>query len=85
MTIIDDFSEGDPCPVHGSPHRKIYRFGSTMSAETDVCTFKGCPCAVAVMHDPVCCLPSEAHYFATYAEAHGHGKLRAAMAAVKYR
>ena len=31
---LDYFDAGDPCPRHGTAHRKTYTFGSTLSAET---------------------------------------------------
>ena len=82
---LPDFHAGDDCPRHGSPHRKTYTFGSSMSAETDVCTFRGCKCVVVVMHDPVGTYPSVAVYKARWEDAAGVGKLRAMDAAVKYR
>lgn len=84
-TVVDGWYEGDECPVHGTEHRKTYTFGSTMSAETSVCTFTGCRCAMAVSHDPVGTYPSVAKYHDSYAGATGQGKLHAAMAAAKYR
>ena len=35
-TILDSHEEGDPCPVHNKPHRKIYTFGSTMTGDWSV-------------------------------------------------
>lgn len=71
-----DFEAGDACPVHGTPHRKVYTFGSSMSTETEVCTFKGCRCAVAVRHD--CCgvLQFDPIYCTSYESAAGVGILR---------
>ena len=82
---VDQFVGGDACPVHGMPHRKVYTFGSTMSAETEVCTFAGCGCAVSIVHDPVGTYDSQARYHRTYAEAAGKGKLNAALWAAKFR
>ncbi len=73
------------CPCHGSPFRKMYTFGSTMSAETEVYTFTGCGCAVSDRHDPVGTYPSVTTYHATYGEASGTGRLHGMMAAAKYR
>jgi hypothetical protein len=83
--VVEEFSEGDACPVHGTKHRKTYTFGSTMSAETEACTFTGCRCTVAIKHDPCGCLPSEAVYCEDFDTARGIGKLRAMDAAIKYR
>lgn len=83
-TILEDFDDGDPCPVHGSPHRKIYMFGSTMSGETEVCTFRGCKCAVSIKHSPAG-FGSSAMYHTSYDEAAGRGKLHAMEMAAKYR
>jgi hypothetical protein len=82
---VESFDVGDACPVHRSPFKKRYTFGSTLSAETDVCVFKGCRCAVAVSHDPVGILRSVATYHASYDSASGVGRLRAMDAAAKYR
>lgn len=82
---LTDFDEGDPCPTHGTAHKKTYRFGSSMSMETEVCVFQGCPCAVSISHDPVGTYSSVSRLHGSYDEAHGTGKLNAAMAAVKYR
>lgn len=79
------FNTGDACPVHGTPHRKIYTFGSTMTAETEVCTFRGCQCAVSISHDPVGTYPSIAKWNSSYSNAAGHGKLNAMMWAAKLR
>lgn len=80
-----DHEPGDACPEHGTPHRKIYTFGSTMSAETEVCTFKGCRCAVSVKHDPLGTYPPAIAYHTTFASASGRGRLHAALMAAKYR
>lgn len=85
MDQITDFDTGDRCPVHNTPHRKVYTFGSTMTAETEVCTFFGCPCTVSISHDPVGTYPSVARYHTSYGSATGVGRLRAMEAAVKYR
>ena len=76
---------GDPCPAHNTPHRKIYTYGSTLSAETEVCTFRGCKCAVSVRHDPVGTYPAAANYHTTFGAAEGQGRLHAALATAKYR
>ncbi|MGA2068323.1 MAG: hypothetical protein ABSG86_25345 [Thermoguttaceae bacterium] len=73
------------CPVHGGAFRKIYTYGSTMSAETDVVAFRGCGCAVSIAHDPVGTYPSVARYHRAFAGAAGLGRLRAMDAAAKYR
>ena len=70
------YYEGDPCPVHGTPSRKLYTFGSSMSCETDVCTFRGCACAVSISHDPVGVLDSVIKYHSSYRSAAGTGRLR---------
>ena len=79
-----DHEDGDPCPVHNTPHRKIYTFGSTMSADTDVCTFRGCDCAVSIKHDPLGFYPPAIAYHTSYDHAAGRGRLHAMQAAVKY-
>lgn len=85
QTNVLEFSEGDACPKHGTEHKKTYTFGSSMSAETDVCVFRGCRCAVAIQHDPIGVLPSVAKLCDSYDDAHGVGRLHAMMAAAKYR
>jgi hypothetical protein len=80
-----EFFEGDCCPVHENAHKKTYHFGSSMSAETDVCVFRGCGCAVAIRHDPIGTLKSTATYHETYGNASGVGRLHAMEAAAKYR
>lgn len=82
---VESFAAGDNCPAHNTEHRKIYTFGSSMSAETEVCTFKGCRCAVAVKHDPVGTYASVATYHESYDSAAGSGKLRSAWAKAYYR
>ncbi len=82
---LPEFSEGCDCPKHGTAHKKTYTFGSTMSAETSVCVFYGCKCAVAVRHDPVGTYDSSATYHTSYDNATGVGRLHAAMASAKYR
>ncbi len=84
-TIIDSHEEGDPCPVHNKPHRKIYTFGSTMTGETDVCTFRGCGCAVSIKHDPVGTYPASIMYHDHFGSASGRGRLHAQLCAAKYR
>lgn len=81
---LDQFVDGDDCPKHGTPHRKVYTYGSTMSGETEVCTFRGCGCAVSISHDPVGG-PSSAQYHETFDHAAGRGRLHAMMMAAKYR
>ena len=56
-----------------------------MSAETDVCTFRGCRCAVAIKHDPVGTYQSVAVYCIDYDTASGIGRLHSMQAAAKYR
>lgn len=73
------------CPVHGGPVRKVYTYGSTMSAETEVYAYRGCGCAVSLRHDPVGTYPSVAQYHATFDAAAGTGRLHAMRAAAKYR
>lgn len=80
-----DHEDGDPCPVHDTPHRKIYTYGSTMSGETDVCTFRGCGCAVSIKHDPMGTYPPSIAYHTTFAVASGRGRLHAMRMAAKYR
>jgi Zn-dependent M28 family amino/carboxypeptidase len=82
---VNEYSEGDNCPVHDTACKKTYTFGSTMSAETDVCVFHGCRCAVAVRHDPIGILPGVATWHPTYNDATGVGRLHSAMASAKYR
>jgi hypothetical protein len=84
-TILDDHAEGNPCPVHGTPHRKIYTYGSTMTGETDVCTFRGCGCAVSIKHDPVGTYPASIMYHDNFDSASGRGRLHAQLCAAKYR
>ena len=91
MTLPDfhrldpSYDAGDPCPVHGTPHRKTYTFGSTLSGETDVSMFRGCQCATAIRHDPVGTLRSTASYHTSYAGAAGVGTLHKMEMAAKYR
>ncbi len=73
------------CPCHKTAFRKMYTYGSTMSAETDVYTFTGCGCAVSIRHDAGGFYPSVATYHETYDEARGAGRFHAALAADKYR
>lgn len=80
-----EWNESDTCPVHGTEHRKTYTFGSSMSAETEVCVFRGCRCAVALRHDPVGTYQSVATYHTSYDSASGVGRLHALEAAAKYR
>ena len=82
---LHNFEECDEttCPRHGGKLRKIYRYGSSMSAETDLFTFYGCNCSVAIRHDPVGTYPSTATYYTTFAD--GVGRLHAKLAAAKYR
>jgi len=81
-----EFDELDGrCPVHGTPHRKTYTYGSTMSAETEVFTFRGCRCAVSVRHDPVGTYPPVVQHHQTFNDAAGTGRLHAMLAAAKYR
>ena len=83
---IKEFDEGDVCPNHvNSHHKKTYEFGSTMSAQTDVCVFDRCKCAVSISRDPIGILPSVARYHTSYNNASGVGRLRALDAAAKYR
>lgn len=76
--------QGRSCPVHGTPHRKIYTFGSTMSGETEVCTFSGCGCAVSMKHHPAGC-DTSIMYHDNYNDASGRGRLHAMECAAKYR
>jgi hypothetical protein len=79
-----DFEECDSCkcPNHGGTLRKIYRYGSTMSMETDLFTFYGCSCSVSISHDPVGTYPSVATYWDHFNG--GIGKLNAMCAKAKY-
>ena len=79
-----NYEPGRSCPAHGKPFRKLYTFGSSMSAETEVYTFHGCPCAVSVKHDPVGILRASVMYHRTYAGAAGRGRLHAMDAAARY-
>ena len=81
---LQDFDAGDDCPAHRTPHRKIYTFGSTMSGETEVCTFKGCKCAVSIKHHPAG-FDSSAMYHDNFNDASGRGRLHAMECAAKYR
>lgn len=82
-----DFDPDDDstCPVHKTAIRKVYTFGSRRSAETEVCVFKGCKCAVAIWHDPIGGILTKATYHTTFASAGGVGKLRASDWAVKLK
>jgi hypothetical protein len=73
------------CPIHDGAYRKVYVYGSTMSTETEVVTFRGCCCAVSISHDPVGTYPSVARYHTSFNSAAGTGRLRALDAAAKYR
>ena len=83
--VSDRFDIGDDCPVHGTTFKKSYTFGSTMTAETEVCTFAGCRCAVAISHDPVGTYPGVAKYCESYGSAAGRGTLNAKLWAAKLR
>ena len=83
--LLPDHDETDPCPVHGGNLRKIYTYGSTMSGETDVCTFIGCRCAVSIKHDPVGTYPASVMYHDSFSAAEGRGRLHAMECAAKYR
>lgn len=86
MTQPVDFDERDGrCPVHRTPHRKMYTYGSTLSAETEVFTFCGCRCAVSVRHDPVGTFQPLVRHHHTFEDAAGTGRLHAMPAAAKYR
>ena len=82
--VIEYHDSGDPCPVHKTEFRKMYTFGSTMSAETEVCIFKGCKCAVSLAHHPAGC-ETVARYHTSFNSASGVGRLRAADWAAKLR
>ena len=82
---VPNFHPGDRCPCHATPFKKIYTFGSSMTAETEVTVFRGCRCAVAVRHDPIGVLRSTATLCASYSEASGVGRLHAMEAAARYR
>ncbi len=84
-TPLDYDDPGGPCPVHDTPHRKIYTFGSSMSGETEVCTFRGCRCAVSIKHDPIGTYPASVMYHTSYGSASGRGRLHAMEMAAKYR
>lgn len=83
--FLNGAPENDTCPCHGTPIKKSYTYGSTMSAETDVYVFSGCKCAVSVRHDPVGTYDSVAQYHDNFGDAAGTGKLHAMRAATKYR
>ncbi|KKN16589.1 hypothetical protein LCGC14_0974290 [marine sediment metagenome] len=85
FTTLDHHDTGDPCPVHDTPYRKVYTFGSQMSGETEVCTFRGCRCAVSIKHDPVGTYPASIAYHTSYNSASGRGRLHAMEMAAKYR
>ena len=85
MPDVANFTEGDPCPIHGTDHKKTYTFGSSMSAETSVCVFKGCRCAVSVAHDPIGVLPATVRLHESYSDATGVGRIRAMDWAAKLR
>ena len=85
FTELEDFDAGDACPAHNTPHRRIYTFGSTMSGETEVCTFKGCQCAISIKHDPVGTYDASVMYHDNFSDASGRGKLHAMECAAKYR
>jgi hypothetical protein len=70
-----DWGEGDDCPNHsGSSHKKTYTFGSSMYAEGEVCVFKGCGCAVSILHNPGGG-NSSAAYHKSYNSASGRARL----------
>lgn len=83
-TKLSHHEPGSPCPQHNTPHREIYDFGSTMSGQTEVCTFRGCKCAVSIKHDPVGTYPASAMYHTSYNSASGRARLHAQMMAAKY-
>jgi hypothetical protein len=73
---IRDWSEGDDCPVHGNPAKKVYNFGQFNDAEVTV--FRGCPCAVCVNVASLLCGPALGHevtYHPDYASAAGRATL----------
>ena len=72
----------DKCPVHGTEHKKMYTFGSSMSEETEVHTFKGCQCAIAERHGLI---GSKTTYHTSYNNASGVGVLHREIAKAKYR
>lgn len=80
-----DHEQGDDCPAHGTPRRKIYTYGSTMTGETEVCTFRGCRCAVSIKHDPAGTYDASVMYHDNFADAAGRGRLHAMECAAKYR
>jgi len=79
---LADYDEGDRCPVHGCPVKKIYDFGMYRYAE--VAVFKGCRCAVATRHDPVGILDSAVTYHTHWGSAEGQARLHTEMMKVKY-
>jgi hypothetical protein len=70
------------CPVHATPHKKMYTFGSSMSGETEVHTFKGCQCAIAERHGLI---GSATTYHTSYNSASGVGVFHREMCKAKYR
>ena len=87
-TVLDQWQDGpmqcncDKCPVHGTEHKKMYTFGSSMSGETEVHTYKGCQCAVAVRHG---LFESATTYHTSYNGAAGRGIFHREMTKAKYR
>lgn len=87
-TTIDErkcvWHDGDACPKHQTPMRKIYTFGSCMTHETEVAVFSGCKCAVSVGHDPIGINDAIVLRHDDYESAAGLATLRKDMARVKY-
>lgn len=81
---VEDYVDGDPCPVHETPFRKAYTYGSTMTAETEVCVFRGCGCAIRISHDSRA-FQAVPKYHGNFDEAAGNGRLNAMIGAAMYR
>lgn len=79
-----DWDEGDSCPNHpASSHKKLYDFGSSWSGEAGVCVFKGCGCAVSILHNPAGG-HSSAMYNDNYNAASGRARLHVMICKEKF-
>lgn len=73
---LQDYEDGDPCPQHGTAHRKGYTFGGYGDAEVHV--FNGCGCAVCVNEASLLCgvpLGGEITLHDSYSAAEGRARL----------
>jgi hypothetical protein len=81
---VEDYVDGDPCPVHETPFRKAYVYGSKMTIETEVCVFRGCGCAIRISENPGA-FQSVPKYHGNFDGAAGEGRFHAMQGAVKFR